>query len=539
MNLIWFITERVPSPCSQPMFKNSTFQDNSPHHQDMYQYRYEGPVIADNIHYRNIDNQHPLHGGPVYRTLPTKKTQIIPDINPERSVTPDITRGLTHRFRSANNDFREHYAQKPIPHQYHIDQRNLGIPVSVPQIGFTGNQVPYDAISKNAYASSPIHGYNYPPRNYPTSNVSSQESAQKNKDNTNDSIKISPIDPRNTGGFHSSTPLAKQEIKAAVKIESKLLSPKKSTMSNEELYAVIHKSKKKLNITNDQKAQELVKEVESPKSVKSPETGYIGDKSRSRLSWSPGKGEYVEFNSDIDKLSPPNESRTRQSWACNDRKGSQQTSRLDFKKLLLQHGKSVIGQSNSKKLSAVEQLKLSKQQVKPAKSGPSEMSILEYSGSPKSLINRKFGNAGPAPPVRTPEKSRAPPKLLSPRSQWRFASPRSDVLSSTILEDCREDESPNSSTERKSKNQSGKSVQSSGEKVPKTVKSMSKETSCENQTKLRTTVSQRLQAQRAQFFNMGTQNTPDSTSTSVVNSSLRTNEKDNKCSSPPTLETAF
>lgn len=351
----------------------------------------------------------------------------------ERSTTPDITRGLTRKF-----------------------ERNLGIPVQIPQVA--------------------------------------TKSTQDIK-HVEESFRISPIDPKTV---QSSTPQSKTDLKAAINLESKLLSPKKSTMSNEELYAVIHKSKKKLNIKEEQlpTANTSPKGNESPKhQVKSPETGYIGKKSRSRFSWSPSKGEYIDFNADIDELSTSKDDLiVKPSETCSDRKRPQQTSRLDFKKLLLQHGtKTGIIQDNAKKLSAVEQLKLSKQNIQSAKPKQSEVSILEYSGSPRSLHSRKLVQP------KTPEKVKAPPKLLSPRSQWRFASPRSDVLSSTILEDCREDESPNNSTERK----------------PKVQKEASPSTE---------SITRRIQAQRAQFFS----STPPSGSTN----------KDVGVQ-PPTLETAF
>lgn len=378
---------------------------------------------------------------PYYSTIPGKYEHY----EAERSTTPDITRGLTRKFDTTGR----------------VDQRNLGIPVKIPQIA---HQVP-------------------------------------EKSQEEESFRISPIDPRSLGGFQSSTPQSKTDLKAAVNLENKLLSPKKSTMSNEELYAVIHKSKKKLNIKTEDPPAVV---TESPKhQVKSPETGYIGKKSRTRFSWSPSKGEYIDFNADIDELSSSKDDLgiITPSETCSNRKRVQQTSTLDFKKLLLQHGtKSSIIQNNAKKLSAVEQLKLSKQSIQPiAKPTKSEVSILEYSSSPRSLHNRKLG---PVPP-KTPEKVKPPAKLLSPRSQWRFASPRSDVLSSTILEDCREDESPNSSTERKSKKETSPRKGSPTESITK-----------------------RIQAQRAQFFS----STPPPPSGSSSN-------KDNV--QPPTLETAF
>ncbi|XP_071055598.1 uncharacterized protein [Onthophagus taurus] len=297
----------------------------------------------------------------------------------------------------------------------------------------------------------------------------------KNQTQLDDSLRISPIDPRTLTSFKSSTPSNKSELKSAINLENKLLSPKKSTMSNDELYAVIHKSKKKLNIESPQtnsienQTQNVSVQIEK---VQPPETGYF-DKSKSRLN---------EFN-----LSPKNEPRSRHSWAITDKKTSQ-AARLDFKRLLLQHCRPNLPPASTK-LSAVEQLKLSKPQIQPKPNqneDEEKINILDLSRSPRSL-NRK-----------TPEKNRQPSKILSPRSQWRFASPRSDVLSSTILEDHREDDSPNNSAERK-------------------------KCFVENNNVEKLSISEKMQAKRAQFFN------------SSDNTIRKTPEKPLL----PTLETAF
>lgn len=396
---------------------------------------------------------------------------------PERSVTPDITRDLGNRKYDSigrskyavdmQSDFKEQYTQQP--RQYHLYQQNNQNATNTVQVPSTHN----------------------------------------------DSLKISPIDPKNSTSFKCSTPTHKAtELKSAVNLESRLLSPKKSTMTNEELYAVIHKSKKKLNISNEEIDRASPVDMDfSPKPIpKSPETGYLGDKSRTRLSWSPGTADdLVDFK---DKFS--NESRSRQSWACKDRKGPAQTSRLDFKKLLLQHSKPSVPTKNNK-LSAVEQLKLSKQQIQPIKHQQDDMSILELSRSPRSIGNRKFNTLNS--PRGNQEKSRPVPKLLSPRSQWRFASPRSDVLSSTIPEDCREDESPNSSGERRSKVLEENNTKSVVQNLFGTNKSIGNYKN----------ITERIQAQRAQFFG---------TSSSTNDCSYRNRDTPDK-SVLPTLETAF
>ncbi|KAJ8917168.1 hypothetical protein NQ315_012660 [Exocentrus adspersus] len=366
-------------------------------------YRYLEPIDADTDN--RYFNHYQLQGsGNAYSTLPSKKTQFF--TTAERSVTPDITRGLERV-----NNYQHSLPRNFYKSNHDLYNQKLGIPVQLPDVGMLNLQNQAQGFNEN----------------------------------------VSPIDPRHCRGFQSSTPSSKLELKAA----ANLMSPKKSTMSNEELYAVIHKSKKRMNIETEQSPVAVETETLVKQQVRSPETGYLADKTKSRLSWSPNKGEYMDFNADIDKLSP----KSRQSWACSDRKGpkTKQTSTIDFKRLLLQKSSS----STPKKISAVEQLKLSKQQMQTKP--PPEMNILDLSGSPRSLVNRRLLPGSP---------SREAPKILSPRSQWRFASPRSDVLSSTILEDCREDESPNSSGERRAS--------------PKQKPAL--------------TAAQRLQAQRAQFF---------------------------------------
>uniref|UniRef100_A0AAR5PSQ1 WASP family protein member n=2 Tax=Dendroctonus ponderosae TaxID=77166 RepID=A0AAR5PSQ1_DENPD len=419
-----------------------------------------------------------------YSTLPSKKTQYFSyDLPPERSVTPDITRGLDRAYRNE---------------QQLLSMAEIGIPVSELKEDMYGS----------ARSRSPSYRYDHSSRSL------SQE----------DSLKISPIDPRHSGGFKSSTP---SQMRAAENLETRLLSPKRSTMSNEELYAVIHKTKKKLNIEDDLNRTSpplcgpREPDSSTPKKV-SVETGYIG----SRQSWSPSKGEYIDFNADIDKFSPINQSRTRQSWACNDRKGSKKTSTLDFKKLLLQKSSSLSG---NKKISAVEQLKLSKQQMLKAPAAKSnDMTILDLSASPRSLVNRKTFNNPPGSPERGTVKP--VPKILSPRSQWRFTNPRSDVLSSTIMEDCREDDtSSNASKSSLEKRVRDLTVQSSpapGKKLtslPESSKSEQLRTVEQNQSTKYMSVSERMSAQRVKFFDNANQNNESS--------------KVNKL--PPTLETAF
>ncbi|KAG5881455.1 hypothetical protein JTB14_025832 [Gonioctena quinquepunctata] len=504
--------ERVQLPANQHTIPNSAlgsldYQPVSP--RGMYHY---SDQILDMDTNRYLSSQYYLQrGSPTYSTLPLKKTQFFADeMKTERSVTPDITRGLeksyTNTFGRTEN-LQDSSSRNFYKAGYTAPNMKLGVPFQMPDINRLNFQ-------------------NVPSSNTPKKSESQNYLSTRNRSyEEGDSLKISPIDPRHSGGFQSSTPSAKNpELRAASNLENRLLSPKKSTMSNEELYAVIHKSKKKMNIETDETRRSSPVTVQSEPAlkqiVKPPETGYLGDKSKSRLSWSPSKGEYVDFNQDIDKFSPPNESRTRQSWACSDRKPkTKQTSSIDFKRLLLQKSST----SSPKKLSAVEQLKLSKQQVQPPQQKPQpEMSILDLSGSPRSLVNRRFLNTQPSSPNRD---NKPVAKILSPRSQWRFTSPRSDVLSSTILEDCREDESPNSSGERKASPKSANRNYSTNDKNETSPKGMPRN---KPEDKPYTSATQRLHAQRAQFFNPVTK-------TSSLYVSQEVKDKPN----PPTLETAF
>lgn len=519
----------MPSPATSTVHGN--LEQQSSNFKDMYHY---GESVLDSTmdtnRYVSMSSQYYLQkGSSMYSTLPSKRTPFFANETVERSVTPDITRGLERNYNYGTDN-----PQRSLPRNMNKPElnQNLGIPVQMPDINrLTLRQMPFEHTPphyrQQSYTSIP--SFSHISDEYP--------------------MKISPIDPRHCVSFQSSTPSKSGDLKAAVNLESKLLSPKKSTMSTEELYAVIHKSKKKMNIeTEDIQRQSplTVQEIPPKPIMKSPETGYLPDKSRSRLSWSPSKGEYVDFNPDIDKLSPPNDSRSRQSWACSDRTPKpKQTSTIDFKRLLLQKSSN----TTPKKISAVEQLKLSKEQIKPAqpKAGQPEMTILDLSGSPRSLVNRRFLNNLPGSPNREPKPVA---KILSPRAQWRFANPRSDVLSSTILEDCREDESPNNSGERrKSSPRSGKGspkVDNGSPKAgnssprlsnvsPKTSATVVKpETSpkgmprniLDNQPY--SSASQRLYARRAQFF-------------SPVNTRSPSKEAGDreKQQSPPTLETAF
>lgn len=520
------------------------YANNPTNNMNIYPKSYE--VYDDRISYQKYGNQ---MGISRYSTLPARKTQhTIIDCYPERSVTPDITRGLESnqygtQYVGYGDSYRPMEKASDLQNKYYPSYtkygkynpkltQNLGIPVQMPTIlNKPSTQVPSQYISER---------FNH-----------IQDRTLRENEIAEESLKISPIDPRNCGSFHSSTPSSKMsELKAASNLENILLSPKKSTMSNEELYAIIHKSKKKMNIKTEEpdlsgKSKADLQHDENNKctGLKSPETGYLGEKSRSRSSWSPSSGEYVDFNTNIDKSPPSVDARTRQSWSCNDRKGVQQTSRLDFKRLLLQHGRTNIS-PNSKKISAVEQLKLSKQQAQSPKT-QSEMSILELSGSPKIFGSRKIINPAPGSPRNTPEKIIRPvPKLLSPRSQWRFANPRSDVLSSTIVEDCREEENDNKIEKENFPKINLKSTNLKSNTINNVRKQIFTDNNVQkvsiDKVDSKMSITQRIKAQREQFFNAPTTSKSNDRFNifNNVGSSVKDNEK-KQSKSPPTLETSF
>ena len=190
---------------------------------------------------------------------------------------------------------------------------------------------------------------------------------------------------------------------------------KKSKMTSEEIFAAIHKSKKKLNM------KDVENRCQSPTCWTNPDIGgnkILATKSRERSSWSPNTSEDLDY-----KI---NEARNRKSWIGTNGGGgtngtnSNSTPINSFKKLLLQQG-SKNSPSKDLRISAVEQLKLSK-------NGNGNVESSSTSSSLTSSSNRRDVNKSPS---RTVGGNRN--KYL-----WKFSSPRSDVLSSTILEDCSE-----------------------------------------------------------------------------------------------------
>lgn len=227
--------------------------------------------------------------------------------------------------------------------------------------------------------------------NYPQNYRSSQQTGVKEPSQGSSNQKVNE--------FTSSTPTKESKATTLGQGMSPILKENlfnsKSKMTSEEIFAAIHKSKKKLNLKEDSENR-----CESPNSFSlSPEGSEksFSNDCRQRSSWSPN-------TCDLDVK--VNEARTRKSWIGTG------TPINSFKKLLLQQGVK-SPQSKDFKISAVEQLKLSKQDGKIVKQ--------ETKASPRMMMNRG-------------------------RNQWRFPSPRTDVLSSTILEDCNEVEKPEESS---------------------------------------------------------------------------------------------
>lgn len=471
-------------------------------------------------------------GSMMYSTLPSRKPPKVyqPERESIRRYSPQTVtnyHGTTdyYGYNSLprrpldykNKDFSNQYPQNTVPKLSNIMQNQVPSNLeNTRYINFQSSTPNKDQIGNSSKLPLGISNFFSPIR----------KTQPVIKEKIDESFKISPIEPCNSAKFQTSTP--QKPINSAINLTNRLLSPKKSTMSNEELYAVIHRSKKKLNIKTDFTNAEPSSEMLLPKNNdKQPETGYL--KPQSRCSWSPNN-EDISKNLDALSLNPG----SRQSWACNDRLGTKTTSRLDFKKLLLQQSsKTPSIRAPGNKLSAVEQLRLSKEQSLPKKS-QFPLQIADLSASPKNLSHKKFNVPTDTP--TSPEKQRVQPKIMSPRSAWRFANPRSDVLSSTILEDCREDETSNSSNELNNspKYLQEKLVQNSVANC-NTISEASKQIFLKNdvlQNELhgksefcdgKMTRSQYIQARREAYFN----------------SVPITNIQNNVRASPPTLETAL
>ncbi|XP_076675165.1 NHS actin remodeling regulator GUK-holder isoform X1 [Andrena cerasifolii] len=360
------------------------------------------------VHMHNARNQQYYGPGKdnsqQFYTLPSRRPQR--DVEPPRSVTPDITRGLGRGSLSAMHMLARQ-GQRPITEQ---DCNRFGSQVDLNQRNserfetenrlMKNHQQPPIVDVRNRFAT-PLGltalGYRFFASSPVSDPVMKSPSADALKHNP-----ISPIGHSYGNSFKPSTPAGRTMPTVAERLAltasnncpspmsnsgrstpvqtssgrstptNLILSPTKSTMSNEELFAAIHKSKKRLNIKDD---SENLSPYGSTTSLAKMSPG-------SRHSWS------------SEQQKPP-------IVAPNVQSPSPATSRLDFKRLLLQQSV----KTGPARLSAAEQLKLSRQQCQQQPASP------------------------------TIQQTTPLAKVLSPRSVWRFQTPRTDVLSSTIIED--------------------------------------------------------------------------------------------------------
>lgn len=224
---------------------------------------------------------------------------------------------------------------------------------------------------------------------------------------------------------------------------SLLLSPK-TTMTAEELYAKIHKSKKQMNIKYEPEivlspspsvgSQSPVgsERSTSPSAASDPKTV-----ARSRHSWSPNSSKYLDVASNYD---PRSATASPNPKVAKDHGLTQVTSTHDFKRLLLQHGTGSTGKS---KLSAVERLKQAKQVATSVLTnntskfrfggGTSSSNSGISSSVPSSVQNFK-------PQVGKVAHMKSALLKSGPKSSWRFVGQKNDVRASPIIEEQREDE---------------------------------------------------------------------------------------------------
>lgn len=367
---------------------------------------------------RNARNQQyyapPKDSKQQFYTLPSRRPQR--DVEPPRSVTPDITRGLgrggslatmhvlarhghrammeqdSNRYGSQaelnkRNSEAENRLMQNHEHSSIVDMRNrFATPLGLTALGyrFFASSPVRDPVTKSPSADalkynpiSPIgHGYGNSFKSSTPTGRSMPTVAERLALTANNNSSSSSMP--NSG---RSTPVQTSSGRSTP--TNLILSPTKSTMSNEELFAAIHKSKKRLNIRDE---SENLSPYGSTNSLVKMTIGSKNDWNCTELQ----KSSAVTQTSN----QPP----------------SPATSRLDFKRLLLQQSV----KTGPARLSAAEQLKLSRQQCQ------------------QQQHQHQQQQQQPSPGV---QQTASLAKVLSPRSIWRFQTPRTDVLSSTIIED--------------------------------------------------------------------------------------------------------
>lgn len=241
--------------------------------------------------------------------------------------------------------------------------------------------------------------------------IAKNNASAESRGDADSSLKISPIDPRNTVPFKTSTPNKSAEIS---------LSPTRASLSEELRY--------KLRLQQVGIRSHGNSPVSSGRST--PKNVLEAQPPRGRHSW-------ASNSTDI-------------SQTCSDRLGTPKTSLMDFKKLLLAHG-SKSNLCPGTKLSAVELLKKSKNTIAKPETPPSgaaannNLAILDLSGSPKTFATRRMirqGNFGNSSPSKIGNSTK-----LSFRRGWQYSNTRSEVMSTAIPEAHSEEDSssPNNS----------------------------------------------------------------------------------------------
>lgn len=231
-----------------------------------------------------------------------------------------------------------------------------------------------------------------------TNELSSFQSPSTLSDVKKNQFSISPIDPRNAGGFNTSTPSKTYE-----RFDSSLKS-----------------------LTEDLSLKLKLQEVGKRSNTSSPCSSGRSTPLRGILE--PQAGRKIP------------DSKPTVSQTCSDRLGPSKTTLMDFKKLLL-------ATSGSKTVpvarpSAVQQLKLAGQTQAKTQTNEtlnSSLNILELSGSPKTFANRRMNRQG------INLISNSSPKTNLSRTGWRMNNSRTNVMISAIPEVNSEEEISNKS----------------------------------------------------------------------------------------------
>lgn len=206
---------------------------------------------------------------------------------------------------------------------------------------------------------------------------------------------ISPIDPRNAGGFNTSTPS---------KIQEKFGSTSKSKSDDKKL----QDGSKRSNTSSPSSSGRST----PLRGILEPQAGRFDNKPESQT--------------------------------CSDRLGPTKTTLMDFKKLLLATSGSTLPVARP---SAVQQLKLVAQANKiQTENLNSSLNILELSGSPKTFANRRMNRQGSNLISNSSPKAHLIKNNVS-RTGWRMNNVRTNVMISAIPEANSEEEISNNISE--------------------------------------------------------------------------------------------